>query len=593
MGSKHISSIRHKVVNTLRLGLQFKDRSVMEVSCRAWNCFVRSLELPLLGQMLFQIVATLLPLLLQMPRQVADIISYMVVDNRAELQEYFHEIYFLPDLPELADASAVLKQYTDDPSSQADVRTQVIYCIKGAKHESLDVRSHALSRLRKLLRENRDSIYDLILGSESTEPVVSELVSLLLRGCQESDSKMQCLYGQCLGELGALDPGRLQLMSNDPREQHAKFQATVEDDNFVVGLINEVIKAFLAATEPRVQDCASFALQELLQIYKMEAHNKGEPETRGNKLWCRFSEQSQEILAPLLNTKYKLKADQGSTFPRPIYGSPKGSNLLDWVRNWTTYMAHKVKHGLAYQVFQACSAAERHNLQLALYLLPHVVAQVLLDGSEKDHLEIYNEVMEVVKQAKKADVRHSSTSDFRHVGAQTIFSVLDYLTKWRTHRIQILTAGVPPSREPAYANNPQYKAVNGFVSRIPQDTLAQASFNCKAYTRALLHFEQFITDTKQDLQEHLDFLQRLYDCLNEPDGVLGVAAVRQSESTLVQEILVHENLGHQQDAQACYERALQTSPNELWPHQGFVRSLLAMGQLNMALLHTTGILSDK
>ena len=42
-------------------------------------------------------------------------------------------------------------------------------------------------------------------------------------------------------------------MSNDPREQRARFQATVEDDNFVVGLINEVIKAFLAATEPRVQ----------------------------------------------------------------------------------------------------------------------------------------------------------------------------------------------------------------------------------------------------------------------------------------------------------------------------------------------------
>jgi hypothetical protein len=40
------------------------------------------LELPLLGQMLFQIVATLLPLLQEMPRQVADIITYMVVDNR-------------------------------------------------------------------------------------------------------------------------------------------------------------------------------------------------------------------------------------------------------------------------------------------------------------------------------------------------------------------------------------------------------------------------------------------------------------------------------------------------------------------------------
>ena len=48
----------------------------------------------------------------------------------------------------------------------------------------------------------------------------------------------------------------------------------------------------------------------------------------------------------------------------------------------------QVKHGVASQVFQACSAAKRHNLQVALYLLPHVVVQVLLDGTEKDHLEV-------------------------------------------------------------------------------------------------------------------------------------------------------------------------------------------------------------
>ena len=59
---------------------------------------------------------------------------------------------------------------------------------------------------------------------------------------------------------------------------------------------------------------------------------------------------------------------------------------------------------------------------------------------------MYNEVMEVVNQAKKADTRQSSTSDLRHMSAQTIFSVLDYLTKWRTHRILMLTAGVPMGR---------------------------------------------------------------------------------------------------------------------------------------------------
>ena len=61
-------------------------------------------------------------------------------------------------------------------------------------------------------------------------------------------------------------------------------------------------------------------------------------------------------------------------------------------------------------------------------------------------LQVYNEVMEVVNQAKKADTRQSSTSDLRHMSAQTIFSVLDYLTKWRTHRILMLTAGVPMGR---------------------------------------------------------------------------------------------------------------------------------------------------
>ncbi len=42
-------------------------------------------------------------------------------------------------------------------------------------------------------------------------------------------------------------------MANNPKEELTKFQASVEDDNFAVGLINEVLKAFLSATEPRIQ----------------------------------------------------------------------------------------------------------------------------------------------------------------------------------------------------------------------------------------------------------------------------------------------------------------------------------------------------
>ena len=51
--------------------------------------------------------------------------------------------------------------------------------------------------------------------------------------------------------------------------------------------------------------------------------------------------------------------------------------------------------------------------------------------------------------------------------------------------------------------------------------------------------------------------------------------------------------GHQQDAQACYERALQATPNDLSIHRGFIRNLMDMGQVNMAFVHTSGVLADK
>ena len=51
------------------------------------------------------------------------------------------------------------------------------------------------------------------------------------------------------------------------------------------------------------------------------------------------------------------------------------------------------------------------------------------------------------------------------------------------------------------------QSVTRFLDLIPQDTLAVASFRSKAYTRAVMHFESFITEKKQNIQEHLGFLQ--------------------------------------------------------------------------------------
>ncbi|XP_060075850.1 serine/threonine-protein kinase ATR-like, partial [Ylistrum balloti] len=591
MGSKYIGVIRHKVVNTLRIGLKCKDKQMMEVSCRAWNCFVTSLELPFLGQMMSQIIATLLPLLEPLPKQVADIFSYIIVDNREVLHDHFHEIYFLPDIPELAECNGVLKQYVESPSSQSDLKTSLTNSTKGIAHESVDVRRHALSKLLKLLRDEKDKLYEYVNSNETADPVISNLVSLLLQGCRETDPRAQCLYAECIGELGAIDPGRLELMCNNPKADLAKYHANIEEENFALELISEIINAFLAAPESRIQDTAAFALQELLKTYKITEPKTGDGSS--GRIWKRFPDHVQEILIPFLSSKYALTNSTKHDWSKqvtPIYCSEKGHNFENWVSTWTGYLSSKVKKGFAREVFLSCSAVIKHNGNLALYILPYVVLQVLRDGTPKDINDIHNEIAEVLNQAKRPDSKQKA-ANLPHLSTQTIFSVLDYLTKWMHYMTQ--TKGVDPqTKVPVCHADPTYKAIQAFRQVIAQDLLADACYNCKAYSRALMHFEQFLSSKGHNIQEHLNFMQKLYVALDEPDGVLGVAAIRLAP-TLTEQILIHESQGQHQCAQACYEKAIQSEADNVVHHQGLLRNLIELGEHNKALLHATGAVAEK
>ncbi|GAB1608793.1 serine/threonine-protein kinase ATR-like [Argonauta hians] len=595
MGIKHVTFVRYKIMNTLRISLRFHEKDILSIACRAWKSFVRSVELSALGDMLSPISATLLPLIQQLPSQSAEIFDYLIVENKATLCSHFQEIYFLPDIPELSNVNSVLKQYSSSLSSQSDLRTKITHALRGVTHESSDVQIHALSNLKNLLHCSQRQLHQYMLDNETADPIVSRLISVLLSVCKVPDQRVRCLIGDCFGEIGAIDPGRLELTSNNPKEDMAKFQASTEDDNFAIGLINEIIRAFLAATETRVQDCAALALQDLMQIYKIS--NKPEENcgrvSRSRSLWNRFPEHVQEILQPLLSSKYISSSTfNWENLQKPIFGSAKGSKYNEWICIWTTYLASQYQQSQPLHVFQVCSPITRYDSSIALYMLPHVVVEVLINGTEGDFRDIYNEIMEVLNQISKSDTRQGSVTDLRHMSAQTIFSVLDYLSKWRTNRAQLKAAEMPSSKEPVYLKDPGYKTVNAFLNQIPQDVLAEACFNCNAFTRALMHFEQFIRGNNCNIQQHLDLLQRIYIALDEHDGVAGVASIRQVQPTLVQQILAHQSIGQYQDAEACYERVVQLEPEEISHHHGWLRSLMELGQLNKALLHADGIIAN-
>ncbi|KAJ8304679.1 hypothetical protein KUTeg_018262, partial [Tegillarca granosa] len=94
----------------------------------------------------------------------------------------------------------------------------------------------------------------------------------------------------------------------------------------------------------------------------------------------------------------------------------------------------------AKKIFQATVP---NNIDIALYILPHIVLHVIQEGSQDDLDDIVREIKEVLNQAKKPDIKHRS--DFHHLSAQTVFKVLDYLTKWKRYKAQFESGKTPHS----------------------------------------------------------------------------------------------------------------------------------------------------
>ncbi|XP_076837125.1 serine/threonine-protein kinase ATR isoform X2 [Brachyhypopomus gauderio] len=600
MGSKHISSVRVKMMTTLRTGLRYKE-DFPELCCQTWDCFVRCLDSSYLGPLLSHVIVALLPLISIQPKETATIMHYLIVENRKEVEDFLHEIYFLPDHPELKDVNKVLQDYRKQTSKSTDLQTALQLSMRAIQHENVDIRIHALTSLKEMMHKNQDTLLKRVLDSETVEPVISQLVTALLRGCQDVHPEARLLCGECLGQLGAIDPGRLDLTAADTRGAGSVFVSGIDDSNFAFGLLTELTRTFLAyADDVRAQDAAAYAMQELLSIYECR---EGRTDSPGRRLWRRFPEHVQEILEPHLNSRYKSsqKVVDWSRVTKPIYLSSRGSKFSDWSATWAGYLISKVRHELASKVFNCCSFIIKHDYRVTIYLLPHILVSVLLGSTPEEQQEVREEIMAVLKEDEGRLQEH--TSGLCQLSTQTVFSVLDHLTQWGRHKLQTLSAARSSARHArdqhqtrdggADAENGEYQCVVAFLNRIPEDLLAKASFRSRAYTRAVMHFESFIREKKQNIEDHLTFLQALYAAMHEPDGVRGVNALRKEEPSLREQILEHESIGLLRESTACYDRAMQLEPDQIVHYHGVMNSMLGLGQLSTVMTQVNGVLANR
>lgn len=180
------------------------------------------------------------------------------------------------------------------------------------------------------------------------------------------------------------------------------------------------------------------------------------------------------------------------------------------------------------RVFKPCMSIIKHDIRIALFMMPFVVLNTILSVSDHSvHTEI-EAILQDEKEAKSSPEYVSCT--------QTLFSVLDFLHLW-----SITSSSKDPTSQSRKANS---DAVDAFLDSIPKDTLAKCSFKCNALSRSLMYYEQFIEANKHDgIEDHLAFLQKIYYTLDEPDGIAGIAATRNKTTSLREQIIEHESSG--------------------------------------------------
>ena len=545
MGATSISTVKHKIVSTLNTAWNLKHRDVPFLVCDIWETFVKTIEVAAIGPMLEQIAANLLKMLPLCPEKILSIFKFLIIENKSQLCSYFDRLHFLPEYDELADISDAVRA-KNGVTPNTEFRKVLAGVMRSMDNENVEVKAQTLKKLHHLLKFNQGKLQGLIMSSDQVDSVVTQIILTLLKSTRESDKTVTALAAKCLGKIGAVDPGRLQIDCDFSSDSEVLLD--VLDEKFAHDLIKILLKSFLGTTESSETDACSFSLQEVLKAYGIRGPDK--MTTSSGRIWNRFSDSDKEILYPLLKSLY-TRSDSLVRQQLPVIRH--SSSYKEWLANWSFHLISKLPDNQAKKTFTACKPTIKTDANCAQFLLPYILVYVLKKPSTLN--EVLAEVEAVFDYEEEEEVSKIMFENLKRLSCHTMFSVLDHLSKWLRTKYAIITANVRKTEDPTQvaSRDPEYVAIKTFVEKISQKKLCKSSHACNAQARSLMHLESHLRENPDDLPNCIGILQQIYGELNEPDYVAGLVQTRKTEPTVEELMHQHQIMGNFQDALACCE----------------------------------------
>jgi serine/threonine-protein kinase ATR len=126
--------------------------------------------------------------------------------------------------------------------------------------------------------------------------------------------------------------------------------------------------------------------------------SRGSPDRFALGRWQSFPESVQSILTPYLTSKYRLNNPDDLPdmirFPR----SGPTPDHSTWLRTLVVNFLHKPNKEIKQELFVTISRVIMwHDLNIASFMIPYVVQNVVIDGSDTDVEEIKSEMQAIIE----------------------------------------------------------------------------------------------------------------------------------------------------------------------------------------------------
>ncbi|KAJ1032614.1 hypothetical protein NDA16_000637 [Ustilago loliicola] len=618
-----ISAVTPQIMATLNSHLQPDSLSL--ATLESWKIFITTLRFDDIGPFVGQTAAALLSAWNRFnpekKRIVISILHYLIVENAAYLKDFIDDIPSLDRLDaEIPDICRGLRGVRETWNNDRRFRN----ILDRSAHENTSICNESLRELQAFLSEERAYIEALTSG-DSFSPLIGKCIRTLMHVAARSDGQhtdIRDLCFRCFGLIGAVDPDRIEHAVEEPLKiVLSNFEDKEEASDFSLHLIRDLlVPAFRAATDTTQQNGLAYAIQELLKVagFTSTMLNTGSNARPVSiKTRQRLADLPQDVIdtiTPLLDSRYGAQVGRPSVRETPIYMHSR--SYSDWLQSWTSRLISKTVErsesaaaaalaaaaggaaqsgaGVASTIFGVFRVAIRsHDVGIARHLIPHLVLHSIISGNSIDREAIVDEIQTVLRDQVESQTDYEA--ERKLLTAQTLFTIMDHIGVWMRRKRQDLAR---TSHRPRVFQGGEdvLVGVESIMRRISQELLAQASLQCKAYSRALLNFELRVRSMRSegkgdhDLQGYYENMHRIYAHLDEPDGMEGIST-RVISPSLEHQIREHESTGRWTSAQSCWEVELQQRPDDPDLHLGLLRCLRNLGHYDTMRTHIRGALS--